>query len=94
MYRIKRKRLIHCWDQRLINSDSKYTGFIFYSEKRYIVTDPKKLLIHFSRIYLHEDKFPIINRKIDKEDLYKTLKTEFNIVPSNIISDSKCSFSS
>ena len=84
MYRIKRKRLIHCWDQRLINSDSKYTGFIFYSQKRCKVTDITKRLIHFSNIYLHNDKFPIINRKIDKEDLYKTLKTEFNIDPINI----------
>lgn len=88
MFRIKRKRLIHCWDQRLINSTSQYTGFIFYSRSKCVVTDTNKLLIHFSKVYLNNNKFPILNKKVEKEDLYNTLKDEFKIKSSNVIETS------
>lgn len=84
MIRIKRKRLIHCWDESLIDNPKKYTGFIFYSAKKCKVTDKNRLLIHFSSVFLKEDKFPMIEDDITQENLYSCLKETFKLDSSLI----------
>ena len=84
MQKIKRKRLVHVWDERLINSNKNYTGFIICSHFRNKTSNPNKLLINMSDIYLSNNKFPVIDKKIDDTNVYVEIDKEFKITSNNI----------
>jgi hypothetical protein len=84
MMKIRRKRLIHCWDTSLINSEIDYTGFILYNYCRTPVNDSKKMLINLSYIYLSNNKFPIVNSNIEPKDIYSKIESIFNINSDNV----------
>jgi hypothetical protein len=84
MLKIKRKRLIHCWETRLIDSQIDYTGFIIYNHYRNKIGESHKMLINLSDIYLNNNKFPIVEEKIEPPQLYSHLERIFRVKPDNI----------
>ena len=82
--KIKRKRLVHCWDTRLIDSDKHYTGFIIYNHNRLTVINNNKQLINMSYIYLSDGKFPFLDKKIELSEVSNELESTFNVKSSNI----------
>lgn len=84
MLKIKRQRLIHCCDNRLIDSKIDYTGFIIYNHYRNKIGESNKLLINLSYVYLNNNCFPIIEQKIEPSQLYSGLESIFKIKADNI----------
>ena len=82
--KIKRKRLVHCWDTRLIDSPKHYTGFIIYNHNRIKVINDNKQLINMSYIYLNDGKFPLLDKKVQLPEVSHELESTFNIKSSNI----------
>ena len=84
-FTIKRKRLIHCYDQSLINSQDEYTGFIIYKQKKLPIKNRNKILLNSSRLFLKNNQFPMITKNINKETLYDFLKIEFDLNSEDIL---------
>lgn len=84
-FTIKRKRLIHCYDRSLINSDEEYTGFIIYKQKKLPIKNRNKIQLNSSKLFLKNNQFPMLNKNVKKEELYTFLKSEFSLETDDII---------